>query len=59
MEKILIWMALTGFVLYGWINNIILLIGCDWVITAEAVMRTIGVFISPIGIVLGYVNFFN
>ena len=41
--------------IYGWIANIVKLFGADFVpLSGEVVLRAIGVFVSPLGAVLGY-----
>jgi hypothetical protein len=40
---------------YGWVSNIILLFYSDFSeISGEEVLRVVGVFIAPIGCVMGY-----
>ena len=44
--------ALAG---YGWVVNIIKLIGMDFAaITGMMVVRAIGIFMAPLGVVMGY-----
>lgn len=47
--------ALIGTVAYGWIWNIVSLVGMDWSasIGIEGVLRIIGIVIAPIGVVMG------
>lgn len=42
----------------GWIMNIVKIISCDWVISGEEVLRVIGVFVAPLGAVLGFIGHF-
>ena len=55
------WMYVLGVVLtltagvYGWVANIITLWHSNFSeITGVLVLRTIGIFVAPLGIVLGY-----
>ena len=41
--------------IFGYVGNIVKLCGCDWEISAEEVVRSIGVFVPPLGIVLGFI----
>ncbi len=44
-------------VTYGYVNNMVQLYHCDFKPSYKAeVTRTIGVFIAPIGIVIGYID---
>lgn len=40
--------------LVGWVNNIIAIIGSDGTITGMLIGRVIGVFVPPIGSILGW-----
>ena len=52
----LVYTALVIATLYGWINNIVILAGSTFdPITGLLVLRAIGVFVAPLGVVLGYV----
>lgn len=53
-----IFMAVTIlFSAYGWVNNILFLLGspevAQW--TVVEVIRVVGIFVVPVGIVMGYV----
>lgn len=51
----LICSAILIFTVIGWISNIIKLVGSSFdPITGMAVARIIGVFVAPLGAVLGY-----
>ena len=39
---------------YGWIANIITIIGMGEILNGEGVIRIIGVFIAPLGAIMGY-----
>lgn len=40
---------------YGWVMNIVKLVGSDFAqITGVLVVRTVGIFMAPLGIVMGY-----
>lgn len=40
---------------YGWIENVIKLFGSDFAhLTGALVLRCIGVFVAPLGVVMGY-----
>lgn len=43
----------------GWIGNVVQLAVADWsTITGLLVLKAIGVFVAPLGAVLGWVGFF-
>ena len=46
----------TILVVYGWINNIIILMHISGPITGEEIIRAIGIFAVPIGVIAGYIN---
>lgn len=46
-------MAVLGLVLYGYIANIASLVAAD-AFSGMVVARAIGIFVAPLGIVLGY-----
>jgi hypothetical protein len=56
--KILIVLAIAILPLIGWILNIVKIISCDWAISAEEVLRVVGIFVAPLGAVLGFVGHF-
>ncbi len=39
----------------GWIANIVKLIGMDFVVSGMLIARAVGIFVAPLGAVLGYV----
>lgn len=50
----LVALALIVLSFYGWVNNILQLADATGV-TGMVVLRVIGVFVAPLGVVLGYV----
>ena len=43
----------------GWIHNIIMLAHCNYVtLNPELVLRTVGIFVAPLGVVLGFIGHF-
>lgn len=43
----------------GWIGNVVQLATADWsTITGLLILKAIGVFVAPLGAVLGWVGFF-
>lgn len=42
----------------GWIANIVKLATCDWAISGEEVLRVVGIFVAPLGAVLGFIGHF-
>ena len=50
---VLIWIGLLVLSIVGWGLNIIKLLGAD-TLNGEVVVRTIGVFVAPLGAILGY-----
>lgn len=52
----LVYLALVFATLYGWVMNIVILAGSTFdPITGLLVLRAIGIFVAPLGVVLGYV----
>lgn len=52
---------IIGFVLglcaFGWVNNLVQLLRCDFASPYKAeILRTVGVFVPPIGMVEGYLS---
>jgi hypothetical protein len=50
--------AIVGFglmILYGWVMNIVALVGMDWAagVSIEALLRIAGIFIMPLGAIMG------
>jgi hypothetical protein len=41
-------------VIAGWIMNIISLFGMETVTTIEGILRIVGIFIAPLGSIMGY-----
>lgn len=53
--QLLALVALFGAAVYGWVANIIKLFGLIGdPLTAEVVIRAIGIFLAPLGVVLGF-----
>jgi hypothetical protein len=55
LVALLLWIGLALVSLWGWIWNIMKLydLGLD-PLTGEVVLRVIGIFVAPIGVVMGY-----
>lgn len=50
-----VYLAIVLVACYGWINNIVIIFHSDFShITGQLVIRIIGVFIAPIGCVMGF-----
>ena len=47
-------LALLGVGVFGWVNNIIALASAE-TITGLIVLRIVGIFIAPLGAVLGWI----
>lgn len=41
---------------YGWINNIVILLHMTGPISGEEIIRAIGIFAAPLGAIAGYIN---
>jgi hypothetical protein len=55
LTMILVWIVLTVGIVGGWVANIVKLFDSGLEpLTGEVVVRIIGVFIAPIGVVMGY-----
>lgn len=49
-------LLLYGFLLLGWIMNIVQLVQCDFASPYKAeVLRIVGIIIPPVGAILGYI----
>ena len=53
----LVVVALVVGCVVGYVNNIIKLVHCDWQFSAEEGIRLVGVFVGPVGMIMGYVDF--
>ncbi len=52
----IVWLALVIAVTYGWIANIIVIANSSFTeITGILILRVVGIFVAPLGVVLGYV----
>lgn len=52
----LFYLALIIGIVYGWIANIVIIAGSNFSeITGMLVLRVVGIFVAPLGVVLGYV----
>lgn len=53
---LLFYLALIIAIIYGWIMNIVIIAGSNFSeITGILVLRVVGIFVAPLGVVLGYV----
>jgi TRAP-type uncharacterized transport system fused permease subunit len=53
---ILLYLAIIIGCFYGWISNIMIIAGSNFSdITGLLVLRVVGIFVAPLGVVLGYV----
>ncbi len=50
-DLILALLIIVGF--WGWVNNIVKLVGMDGAIRAEFVLRFLGIFVPPLGVIMG------
>jgi len=49
----LVFVGLLGAAFYGWIMNIVTLFHAD-ALTGNVILRAVGIFIAPLGAILGY-----
>lgn len=55
MDKdLLIWCVIMLAGVFGWVNNIITLFGMSDVWTGEGILRVAGIFMAPLGAIMGY-----
>ncbi len=55
MKFALAWFAFVLFILVGWVNNLIAVIdSADAMITVAMVVRIAGIFVMPLGVIVGY-----
>lgn len=52
VELVVVLVVLAGSI--GWIWNIVKIIGSDFAFSGMLIARVIGVFVAPVGAVLGY-----
>lgn len=51
----IVYLAFIFAMLYGWVMNIVIIAGTEFaVITGMLVLRVVGIFVFPLGSVLGY-----
>jgi len=61
MEKILVfgaliaWLSLAVTVLFGWVMNILTLLGAGYETLAQTIVGAIGVLVGPVGALVYYV----
>lgn len=54
---ILVWLAMLAVGGYGWVMNIIKIAGAGFdPLSGLVVLRVVGVFVAPLGAVLGYIG---
>lgn len=62
MEKVVVQFLVAlglivgGAAVFGWIHNIFLLVHMDCGWCAKEIVRVIGIFMAPLGIVMGFVS---
>lgn len=56
MLKVITILALIGFLGYGWIHNIFLLVHMDCGFCGKEIIRVVGIFMAPLGIVMGFIS---
>jgi hypothetical protein len=55
VSAVVLYLLLIAAIFYGWINNIVILFHSSFAtITGELVLRTVGIFVAPLGVVMGY-----
>ncbi len=55
MVLMVVWISLLILAIGGWVANIVKLIGMDFgAITGLLIVRAVGIFIAPLGAVMGY-----
>lgn len=53
---VLIYLAIIVAILYGWIANIVTIFHSNFSeITGVLILRIVGIFVGPLGVVLGYI----
>ena len=57
MKTIIFIIALVIFLVFGFISNIVSLVKCDFSAPYKCeIIRTVGVFIPPVGVITGYIS---
>lgn len=51
---VLIIFAIWVIAAIGWVLNIVSLVGCEIGLNAETILRAAGIFVAPLGAVLGF-----
>ena len=51
-----IWVTVIAGALYGWIINIVTLAHMCCEVSGMLILRAVGIFIFPLGVVMGYIS---
>jgi len=52
---VLLYIAFIVGLFFGWINNIVILYHTGLAtLTGETILRVVGIFVAPLGVVMGY-----
>jgi hypothetical protein len=54
MKLILFWLIIIAIAGFGWGWNIVKLVGMSEIMTGEGIVRIAGIFIGPLGAIIGY-----
>lgn len=54
LTALLIYFTIAALAIIGWVKNIIAIVGSDGTLTGMLIGRVIGVFVAPIGAILGW-----
>ena len=56
MDKAIIcWIIFVVLFVYGWVTNIVKLMGIDITWSGEVIVRVAGIFMAPLGAIMGFI----
>lgn len=51
---VVFWLVLAGVFVYGWVANIVKLAHMCCEVSGMLVLRVVGIFVAPLGVVMGF-----
>lgn len=58
LSVIFLYLSAIIVLVIGWVMNIVKLVSCDFIVSTEGVLRVVGIFVAPMGGILGYFGHF-
>jgi hypothetical protein len=53
---VLVYLAILLVGGWGWVSNIVKLVGMDAIMTGMGITRIVGIFVAPLGAVMGFMS---